>query len=221
MESLHKVEAFIILDITGRRVCSKYFCPGVGIGSDAPASATAAAARPWPTVEKQRELEAALKRKTVGDDHSAALARVQANAQQAAGGVFDESQPAHVSVDPDVMTHEGHAVIAQQVEDLLFFTVGPAAENEAVLLAVHNCVIEALHSALQVGLGTLTKRALLEDYHVLALILDEVFDDGVILETSAASVVQDVAPYVQADNQTEVAAKHALTAINKYLKQAL
>lgn len=195
MEFLHKVEALVILDADGNRVYSKYY----PVVIDEPHSSSSkksdsieAATAVWATSEKQRAMEAGIHTK----------ARDPKRASSSEG---------------DIMIYEGHTVLFFVEQELTFIIVGSGDENEMVLNAVLQCLVESLQQVLKVS--TLDKRSVLEKYEVLLLIIDEMIDDGIILETSSSIIVGDVAPY-EVESSTDGARK-ALSSINKIIKQSL
>lgn len=189
MEGLHRIEAFIILDYSGRRVFSKYFNNSLeDIKS------------PWPHISAQLEFEKTIKNKVVTPDGDGPV----------------------TTPEGDVLLCDGHIVVFHRDTELLFFTVGPAHENELVISTVQSTIIDSLTQILkgQGGAG-FDKRQLLENFFLLCLILDEVVEDGVVLETSVSGVTAEVAPYAVPDNQAADGAKKAFRQLNKYLKQNL
>jgi hypothetical protein len=191
MDGLHYIEAFIILDYTGRRVFTKYFNPGT-LGEPGARSA-------WPHVQAQLEFEKTIKNKIVTPEGDGPV----------------------TTPEGDVLLCDGHIVVFHRDTELLFFTVGPAHENELVISTVQSTIIDSLAQVLKVQSGGFDKRLLLENFFLLMLVLDEVIEDGVVLETSVSGVTQEVAPYAIPDNQAASEAKKAFRQLNKYLKQNL
>ena len=203
MDFLHKVEAIIILDTEGHRIFAKYFpIPRAATGAAGKSAAGAGgdqildvSAGSWPTPDLQRKFEDSLHKKASGQKGTAW------------GGADD-----------DVMLMDGHTVLFHSDPEVSFYVVGGADENELVLLNILNCLYESLRQTIEIS-GPIDKRTLLENYEAVLLIVDELVDDSVILETSSANVSQDVAPFTeQVAGET---ARKALANINKYLKQNL
>eukprot|EP00759_Apiculatamorpha_spiralis_P040406 PhF_6_TR3898/c0_g1_i1/m.5492/K20472/COPZ, RET3; coatomer subunit zeta len=117
----------------------------------------------------------------------------------------------------NIILYEGYTVIYKTDADITLMVLGPLDENEVVLYSVLTCVYESLQTLLKCN-GALDKRMLLESYDAVVLVVDEVLDDGVIMETNSANVCPDVAPYFteRSDNLLT-----AVNTINKYLKQNL
>ncbi|ESL08943.1 coatomer zeta subunit [Trypanosoma rangeli SC58] len=146
------------------------------------------------TKEKQRELELAI--------HAAAR---------------DSKRSGSISMDGDIMIHGGHTILLQVCDDITFIVVGDDNENELVLHSVLRGLVDALRQELNVL--DLNLRSLLDKYDAVVLTVDELVDEGIILETNPNSICQDVAPFV-AESGKEVARK-ALDKVNKYLKENL
>lgn len=193
MEFLHKVEAVIILDVDGNRIFSKYY-PVVSdsVASTRRADSIDATTGVWATPEKQRAIEAGIHSK-----------------------VRDPKRG--TCPDGDILIYEGHTVLFSVEAELTFIIIGGGEENEMVLNSVLQCLVESLQQVLK--LTTLDKRSVLEKYEVLLLVVDEMIDDGVILETSASFIVGDVAPY-EVESSAD-GAKKAIGGISKFLKNNL
>ncbi|XP_075417816.1 coatomer subunit zeta-2 isoform X4 [Tenrec ecaudatus] len=73
--------------------------------------------------------------------------------------------------------------------DLFLYVVGSSQENELMLMAVLTCLFESLNHMLR---KNVEKRWLLENMDGAFLVLDEIVDGGVILESDAQQVIQKV-----------------------------
>ncbi|ORC84721.1 coatomer zeta subunit [Trypanosoma theileri] len=129
----------------------------------------------------------------------------------------DPKRCCSTSIDGDIMIHEGHTVLLQLSEDVLFMVIGDGNENELVLHSVLRGLVDALRQELKVL--DLNMRMLLEKYDAVVLTVDELVDEGIILETNPANICYDVAPFI-AESGGETARK-ALNKVNKYLKENL
>ncbi|KAG8339646.1 putative coatomer zeta subunit [Trypanosoma vivax] len=146
------------------------------------------------TTEKQRTLEMAI--------HAA---------------VQDPKYAHGSSQDVDIMIYGDHVVLTQTREDVTFAVVGNAHENELVLYNVLCALVDALQHS--VKSADLTVRLLLEKYDVLVLTVDEIIDEGIIFDTNARCIADEVAPFVT--ESTADVARKALNKVNKYLKENL
>ena len=196
MDFLHKVEAIIVLDAAGERIFTKYYPTVIDAAAKSSGpTAIAAATSSWGTLEKQRQLESSIDAKARDPKRST------------------PASPA----DCDIMLVDGHTVVYQVDPEVTLAIVGGSEENEMVLVSVLQCLAESLQQLLKVSV--LDKRSLLEKYDALVLVVDEMVDDGVILETGSCFVVGDVQPF-ETESSTDGARK-ALNSINKYIKQNL
>lgn len=199
MDFLHKVEAIIIMDRNGRRVFAKYYpVMNLQAGPVKPGQAAniEVGTSQWATPEKQKALEEDVFKKT----HDAKVT------QNVAGS------------EGDIFLLGGHTIVYKVDPELSYYVIGGGDENEMVLSAVLSALYESLQQVLKVS-SSIEERTLLENYEILLLVVDELVDDGIILETASSSIVADVAPYLE-DSSTEGARK-ALNSINKYIKQTL
>ena len=80
-------------------------------------------------------------------------------------------------------------VVFRSGADCKFFLSGPADENELILVAVMEAVYETLSMLLK---GQMDKRTLFDNLELVLLTLDEVIDQGHIVELDPNSVTQRV-----------------------------
>jgi hypothetical protein len=73
--------------------------------------------------------------------------------------------------------------------DLFFYVVGSTSQNEIMLVSVLNCLYDALNQILR---KNIEKRYLLDYLDVVFLSIDEICDNGVLMETDPAQVAQRV-----------------------------
>jgi coatomer subunit zeta len=149
-----------------------------------------------PTSEKQKKFERALNKKANETKSSSSLSS---------------------GTDGDIMLFDRSTVLFKTDPELSFFVVGGADDNEIVLSSVLSCLYEALQQLLKCS-GPLELRTVLENYDTLILVVDEIIDDGIILEPNPNSIVADVSPFVSDKTDTPM---QAINQINKYLKQNL
>ncbi|KAM6174293.1 coatomer subunit zeta-2 [Erethizon dorsatum] len=83
----------------------------------------------------------------------------------------------------------GMTIVYKSSVDLFLYVVGSSQENELMLVSVLTCLFESLSQILR---RTVEKRWLLENLDGAFLVLDEIVDGGVILESDPQQVVQKV-----------------------------
>ncbi|XP_010016172.1 PREDICTED: coatomer subunit zeta-2-like, partial [Nestor notabilis] len=93
----------------------------------------------------------------------------------------------------EVACLEGLTVVYRSSGDLFFYVVGGCQENELMLLSVLTCLLDALGHLLQ---KDVEKRWLLDNMERTFLVVDEIVDRGVILESDPQRVIQHPSPRV-------------------------
>ncbi|KAI9835313.1 MAG: hypothetical protein M1819_002457 [Sarea resinae] len=95
----------------------------------------------------------------------------------------------------DVILYDNRVVVFKMESDVMLYVVGGADENEILLYNV----ILALRDSLNILLKNSTdKRTIIENYDLVSLAIDEIIDDGIILETDPVIVASRVSrPPVQ------------------------
>lgn len=91
--------------------------------------------------------------------------------------------------DAEIMLCEGHLVLYKEYVDLSLILVGAQGENELVLQAAFDAYRGALELVLS---GGLDKKAVEENYDLVLLTVDELVDNGIILETDPAAIASRV-----------------------------
>ena len=85
----------------------------------------------------------------------------------------------------DVILFDNRIVCYKSSVDLMIYVVAGPEENELMIYAVVMAIREAMEMLLR---ATVDKRAILENYDLLSLVVDETVDDGVVLETDAVTL---------------------------------
>ncbi|XP_065507138.1 coatomer subunit zeta-2 isoform X1 [Caloenas nicobarica] len=97
--------------------------------------------------------------------------------------IFSQSQ----RTGGEIACLEGLTVVYRSSVDLFFYVVGGCQENELMLLAVLTCLLDALGHLLR---KEVEKRWLLDNMEGTFLVVDEIVDRGVILESDPQQVIQ-------------------------------
>ncbi|WEW57998.1 Golgi-to-ER vesicle coat component [Emydomyces testavorans] len=103
----------------------------------------------------------------------------------------------------DIVLYDNRVVVFKVESDVMLYVVGGAEENEVLL---YNVVV-SLRDALAILLGGSTdKRTIVENYDLVSLAIDEIVDDGIILETDPVVVASRVskAPAPDAPNMKSI-----------------
>jgi hypothetical protein len=85
----------------------------------------------------------------------------------------------------DVVLFESRVVCFKASADLIMYVIGNGDENELMIYAVVLALRESLELLLRI---TIDKRVLQEHYDLLAITVDEICDDGIILETDPVTI---------------------------------
>lgn len=93
------------------------------------------------------------------------------------------------AVAAEIIMYENVVAVYKSAPDVYFYVLGSYDENELLLLSALNCLYDALGRLLR---GQLDKRTLLENLDFVLLAIDELCDDGILLEADAAQLAQRV-----------------------------
>ncbi|XP_019403909.1 PREDICTED: coatomer subunit zeta-2 isoform X1 [Crocodylus porosus] len=91
--------------------------------------------------------------------------------------------------DSEIAFLEGLTIVYKSSIDLFFYVVGSSHENELMLMAVLTCLFDSLNHMLR---KNVEKRSLLDNMDGAFLVVDEIVDGGVILESDPQQVIQKV-----------------------------
>ncbi|KAF9883824.1 Golgi-to-ER vesicle coat component [Aspergillus nanangensis] len=99
----------------------------------------------------------------------------------------------------DVILYDNRIVVFKVESDVMLYVVGSADENEVLLYNVVLSLRDALGILFK---GATDKRTIIENYDLVALAIDEIVDDGIILETDPVLIASRVsrAPAADAPN---------------------
>ena len=109
-----------------------------------------------------------------------------------------KTQNAAMSEDADILLLDGLVCVYKLGIDVVFFVVGGAQENELVLCEALDGFFGALNGLLR---SQLEKRVLLDNLDLVLLVVDELIDSGIILETNALAVANRVLMRDDTDGQ--------------------
>ncbi|KAI9733858.1 MAG: Golgi-to-ER vesicle coat component [Cirrosporium novae-zelandiae] len=100
-------------------------------------------------------------------------------------GLLDKT----VKSNSDVILYDNRVVLFKQEGDVMLYVVGDSEENEILLFSVVLCLRDALNVLLK---SSADKRTILENYDLVSLAVDEIVDDGIILEIDPLVVASRV-----------------------------
>ncbi|KAI4759755.1 hypothetical protein E4T52_08147 [Aureobasidium sp. EXF-3400] len=95
----------------------------------------------------------------------------------------------------DIILYDNRIVVFKMESDVMLYVVGGADENEILLYSVVLALRDSLNILLK---NSVDKRTIVENYDLVSLAIDEIIDDGIVLETDPVIVASRVSkPPVQ------------------------
>ncbi|CAH7688239.1 Longin-like domain-containing protein [Phakopsora pachyrhizi] len=89
----------------------------------------------------------------------------------------------------DILMIQNHLVLYKSIIDLTIYVIGQENENELMLQNLLNSFYDSLSILLR---NQVEKRSVLENLDLVCLCLDEMVDDGIILETDSVAIASRV-----------------------------
>lgn len=140
-------------------------------------------------------------------------------ANEAAQQAFEKSLFAKTHrVQLDVILFEGFTCVYRSFGDVFFYVIGASFENELVLVSVLDALYESVCIWFKDQFDAL---AILENLTIVLLLLDEMVDHGIILETSSEVLLQRVQLEPQTSKKLAKAASSIVDKGLNGLKRAL
>ncbi|KMZ74511.1 Coatomer subunit zeta-1 [Zostera marina] len=103
--------------------------------------------------------------------------------------LFAKTQATNARTEAEIAMFGGNIIVYKFIEDLHFFVTGDVEENELILLTVLQCFSDAVALLLR---NIVDKITALENMDLILLCLDEIVDEGIVLETEASVIVEKV-----------------------------
>nr|XP_057904716.1 coatomer subunit zeta-2 isoform X4 [Doryrhamphus excisus] len=113
---------------------------------------------------------------------------------------------------------EGMTIIYKSSIDLFIYVVGSAQENELMLMSVLNCLFDSLSHILR---KNVERRSLLDNMEGAFLVVDEIIDGGVILESDPQQVIQKVNYRVDDNSLSEQSVAQVLQSAKEQIKWSI
>ncbi len=89
----------------------------------------------------------------------------------------------------EIIMLDGLTAVYRNCVDLLFYVIGSINENEIMLMNVLNCLCDTVKLALR---KNVEKKTLFANMDLLFLIIDELCDQGIIIDVDPNSIAQRV-----------------------------
>merc|ERR1719510_1982538 len=90
----------------------------------------------------------------------------------------------------EIIMLDGLTCLYKSSVDLFFYVVGSGQENELLLMAVLDCLFTTVSGILRKNVD---KKSLCDNMEVIMLAMDEMIDNGMIMESDAQQVISRVA----------------------------
>ena len=87
----------------------------------------------------------------------------------------------------DILLYDNRIVLYKMESDVALYVVGSIDDNEILLYNVLLALRDSLHLLFK---QSVDKRTIIENYDLVSLAVDEICDDGVVLETDPTIIVQ-------------------------------
>uniref|UniRef100_A0A8C4YGD5 Coatomer subunit zeta n=2 Tax=Gopherus evgoodei TaxID=1825980 RepID=A0A8C4YGD5_9SAUR len=120
--------------------------------------------------------------------------------------------------DSEIAFLEGLTIVYKSSIDLFFYVVGSSQENELMLMTVLTCLFDSLNHMLR---KNVEKRSLLDNLDGAFLVVDEIVDGGVILESDPQQVIQKVNFRVDDSPLSEQSVAQVLQSAKEQIKWSL
>jgi len=115
----------------------------------------------------------------------------------------------------EIIMHSGVTAVFRSNVDLFFCVLGAQNENELMLVGVLNALYDTLSQLLK---RNVEKRGLLDHLDSVFLLVDEVVDKGIIMETDPSIIIQRTAVKMEEGGFTEQSVKQVLQSAKENLK---
>ncbi|XP_065919989.1 coatomer subunit zeta-1-like isoform X1 [Dysidea avara] len=118
----------------------------------------------------------------------------------------------------EIVMLEGTTCVYRSNVDLYFYVVGSQIENELMLMSVLTALYDTVSQVLR---RHVEKRSLFDHLDALMLIIDEIIDGGVVLETDPGVILQRIAIKFDDTSFSEQSVVQALQQAKDSLKWSL
>ena len=115
--------------------------------------------------------------------------------------LYDKTARTNAKNEAEIIMMDGYVTVYRNSADVWMYVVGAQTENELVLVNILGALHESMTSLLR---SPPDKRLLLDNFDTLLIAIDEMLDQGMILETDANAIVNRVG--MKAADATEPAA---------------
>eukprot|EP00163_Fabomonas_tropica_P001431 TRINITY_DN1107_c1_g2_i4.p1 TRINITY_DN1107_c1_g2~~TRINITY_DN1107_c1_g2_i4.p1 ORF type:complete len:186 (-),score=38.54 TRINITY_DN1107_c1_g2_i4:83-616(-) len=103
--------------------------------------------------------------------------------------LFSKTRKINARLEPEIILLDGFICVFRTFQDVIMYVIGHGDVNELILADLLNAIHEALSILLR---QQLEQRSILENLDILLLVIDEVIDDGIIIESDPSAIVNRI-----------------------------
>lgn len=118
----------------------------------------------------------------------------------------------------DILLSEKYMAISRFKVDLFFYVIADDSENELIYLSISDTLFEAMDTLFG---QQLEKRTLLENFDLLILCVDEITEEGFILENDSSNIVQKVSSHGDSDPKKKDLVGQIYQSVTEQFKNSL
>ena len=89
----------------------------------------------------------------------------------------------------EIIMIDNMTIVYRSIVDLFFYVIGSTSDNEIMLSSVLNCLYDSVSQILR---KNMEKKYLLDYLDAVLLSIDEICDNGILLETDPSAIAQRV-----------------------------
>ncbi|CDI97605.1 coatomer protein complex subunit zeta 1 [Echinococcus multilocularis] len=118
----------------------------------------------------------------------------------------------------EITLFDGTTCVHRTTSDIYFYIIGDVNENELMLMNVLTCLHDSITQILR---GNLEKKTLLDNLELIYLAVDELCDEGIIMEYDSAVLASRVGIKPEETSLSEQTVTQAMQAAREQIKMAL
>ena len=128
--------------------------------------------------------------------------------------MFEKTQKS----DSEIALLDGLTVVYKSNVDLFFYVIGASYENELMLMTILTCLFDSVSLLLR---KNVEKRYLLRNLGSIFLLVDEIVDGGVVMQTDSTLVIDQIATRGEDIPLTEQSISKVLLSAKDQIKWSL
>ncbi|KAL5109491.1 Coatomer subunit zeta-1 [Taenia crassiceps] len=118
----------------------------------------------------------------------------------------------------EITLFEGSTCVHRATSDIYFYIIGDVNENELMLMNALTCLHDSITQILR---NNLEKKTLLDNLDLIYLAVDELCDEGIIMECDSSALATRVGIKPEETSLSEQTVTQAMQAAREQIKMAL